>query len=1061
MWQQEKKDRAIVSLALWLALATAPMTATLLVSAPMLAETATDDPTFPLPQTVDNGTTVRIDGSSSLAAINQSLKENFEKQFSGTKVEVGVNGTDAALKALLLGNIDVAAIPRGLTPEEQAQGLEQVRLHREKIAIIVSTENPFKGSLTSKQFARIFRGEIKDWSRLGAPKGQIRFIDRPTTSDTRNAFRDYPAFKTGEFATGSNATQLAEDNTAELVKQLGKDGISYVTANQVSKLQDVRVLQLHQTSPDDPKYPFSQPLVYVYKQNPSPSVAGFLGFTLAPPGQKAIEEARTAEASAIASSVLQKFTTANQPASLTETLPAAASPIETAPVATASPIETAPVATAPVTTAPVATVSPTETLPGLTNSPREQLVLPEENNPPMERDIPLWLLLPLFVASIGGILLWWFLKRRSLADGETDSLVESTANPSIAVTDDASNLFSLNNGNQTNGGSHLTESTTSNGANIVENITPNKSATLAGGSSILSAFAAKSSDPQVTNTTTVNSPAEIISLDSGEVAWDIEAPAAVVNTSYPQLSNISESASDTKLSTDEVADSLPELPDEETDSLSVLLDEPEDELNLELATVEETDSLSVLLDEPEDELNLELATVEETDSLSVLLDEPEDELNLELATVEETDSLSLLLDEPEDELNLELATDEETDSLSVLLDEPEDELNLELATDEETDSLSLLLDESEDESNLELATDSLSESLDEPEDELNLELAADEVTNSVSILLDELEDELNLELAADEVTNSDSVLLDEPEDELNLELATEEVTNSEFVLPDVLESGLNAVADEADTTADLTEKISQVVASPEKDVAKTASNRTEVTTEDAALAAGVSIGAWATVYGVNNNLELEVQGQTNTEESANLLDVNHASSNVVLTPRTPKWAYVSWYVSETQKKVLRQQGDCLLAVRLYDVTDIDLSYQSPQLIQQYECEEATHDRYVAIPAGDRDYMTEIGYVTNGDRWLCIARSATVRIFSRPRTDFWFVADTELIIHGATEIDAKVTIGGHPIKLKPDGTFHLRIPFSDKLIDYLITASAANGEQTKTIHKKYSQETSDS
>nr|MCM0592383.1 DUF4912 domain-containing protein [Gloeotrichia echinulata DEX184] len=193
------------------------------------------------------------------------------------------------------------------------------------------------------------------------------------------------------------------------------------------------------------------------------------------------------------------------------------------------------------------------------------------------------------------------------------------------------------------------------------------------------------------------------------------------------------------------------------------------------------------------------------------------------------------------------------------------------------------------------------------------------------------------------------------------------------------------------------------------------------------------------------------------EETADTLDAN-AQSSIILTPRTPKWAYASWEIADTEKAALRNAQISQLALRLYDITDIDLSYQSPHLVQQYEVEEITQDRFVAIPTSDRDYIAEIGYLTDEEHWVLIARSATVRVFSRPHTDFWFVADAELIIHGATTPDANVTIAGQSIKLKPDGTFHLRVPFSQSLIEYLITAAAADGQQARTIHKKFSQET---
>jgi hypothetical protein len=76
---------------------------------------------------------------------------------------------------------------------------------------------------------------------------------------------------------------------------------------------------------------------------------------------------------------------------------------------------------------------------------------------------------------------------------------------------------------------------------------------------------------------------------------------------------------------------------------------------------------------------------------------------------------------------------------------------------------------------------------------------------------------------------------------------------------------------------------------------------------------------------------------------------------------------------------------------------------------------------------------------------------------RPRK-FWLIADAELIVYGATEPDATVTIGGRPIKLNPDGTFRFQMSFQDGLIDYPIMAVAADGEQTRSIHMKFTRET---
>ncbi|MEI6429884.1 MAG: DUF4912 domain-containing protein [Pseudanabaena sp. ELA607] len=76
---------------------------------------------------------------------------------------------------------------------------------------------------------------------------------------------------------------------------------------------------------------------------------------------------------------------------------------------------------------------------------------------------------------------------------------------------------------------------------------------------------------------------------------------------------------------------------------------------------------------------------------------------------------------------------------------------------------------------------------------------------------------------------------------------------------------------------------------------------------------------------------------------------------------------------------------------------------------------------------------------------------------RPR-QFWLVADAELIVYGATEPDATVTIGGSPIKLSPDGTFRHHMSFQDGVVDYPIFAVAADGEQNRSIHMRFERQT---
>ncbi|AKN62327.1 Rho termination protein [Synechococcus sp. WH 8020] len=64
--------------------------------------------------------------------------------------------------------------------------------------------------------------------------------------------------------------------------------------------------------------------------------------------------------------------------------------------------------------------------------------------------------------------------------------------------------------------------------------------------------------------------------------------------------------------------------------------------------------------------------------------------------------------------------------------------------------------------------------------------------------------------------------------------------------------------------------------------------------------------------------------------------------------------------------------------------------------------------------------------------------------------FWLVADAELIVYGATDPSARLTIGNEDVPLSNDGTFRIQVPFRDGEQVYAIEATAADGEQKRNI-----------
>ncbi len=73
-------------------------------------------------------------------------------------------------------------------------------------------------------------------------------------------------------------------------------------------------------------------------------------------------------------------------------------------------------------------------------------------------------------------------------------------------------------------------------------------------------------------------------------------------------------------------------------------------------------------------------------------------------------------------------------------------------------------------------------------------------------------------------------------------------------------------------------------------------------------------------------------------------------------------------------------------------------------------------------------------------------------------NFWLIVNTELIVYGATEPDAKVTVCGRPIKLKADGTFSMRFALPDGEQVIPVNAKSSDGIDERTITPMVNKET---
>lgn len=75
-----------------------------------------------------------------------------------------------------------------------------------------------------------------------------------------------------------------------------------------------------------------------------------------------------------------------------------------------------------------------------------------------------------------------------------------------------------------------------------------------------------------------------------------------------------------------------------------------------------------------------------------------------------------------------------------------------------------------------------------------------------------------------------------------------------------------------------------------------------------------------------------------------------------------------------------------------------------------------------------------------------------------KSGFWFNINAELIIYGATEPDATVTIGGRKIRLRPDGSFSYRFALPDGKYDLPALAVSAAGDDQRSAELHFQRRT---
>lgn len=129
---------------------------------------------------------VSTDGSTSMEKVIGALGEAFEEN-EGITFTYNPTGSTSGIKAVKEGRCDIGLSSRDLKDEEKSSGLTGTVLAYDGIAIIVNPENPVS-DLDIETIAKIYKGEIANWSEVGGNDAEIVLIGREAGSGTRDGF---------------------------------------------------------------------------------------------------------------------------------------------------------------------------------------------------------------------------------------------------------------------------------------------------------------------------------------------------------------------------------------------------------------------------------------------------------------------------------------------------------------------------------------------------------------------------------------------------------------------------------------------------------------------------------------------------------------------------------------------------------------------------------------------------------------------------------------------------------------------------------------------------------
>lgn len=193
-----------------------------------------------------------------------SLGEAFMEKYDGAAFTYNPTGSGSGIAAVREGRCDIGLSSRALTAEEE-QDLTGTTLALDGIVLVVNPANPVN-DLSVEQIAKLYTGEIANWSEVGGNDGPVVLIGREAGSGTRDGFetvtgtKDQCKYRQELTATGDVITTVSQNPNA----------IGYASLAALSdkvKALTVEGVTASEKSVQDGSYKVQRPFVLVTRRD--------------------------------------------------------------------------------------------------------------------------------------------------------------------------------------------------------------------------------------------------------------------------------------------------------------------------------------------------------------------------------------------------------------------------------------------------------------------------------------------------------------------------------------------------------------------------------------------------------------------------------------------------------------------------------------------------------------------------------------------------------------------------------------------------------------------------